>query len=128
MNFGHCKIVVPTKPTALVSDLIKNVSSKNTRLELTRQNCPGKMKLIHLFHLIHLFQDSSGPDQFKRVNKTRILENNLQAEKRYKVMEKSKIKILTVKNKNGALLFPEDRILEVIDDNEFLTADFSDSD
>ena len=42
-------------------------------------------------------------------------------------MEKSKIKILTVKNKNGAYLFPEDRILEVIDDNEFLTADFSDS-
>ena len=105
MNFGHCKIVVPTKPTALVSDLIKNVSSENT----------GK------WHV------KTVPVK-KRVNfKTRISENNFQAEKRYKVMEKSKIKILTVKNKNGAFLFPEDRILEVIDDNEFLTADFSDS-
>ena len=85
------------------------------------------MKLTRLKS--HLFQDSSGPDLFNRINfKTRILENNLQAEKRYKVMEKSKIKILTVKNKNGAYLFPEDRVLEVIDDNEFLTADFSDSD
>ena len=84
------------------------------------------MKLTNLKS--HWFRDSSGPDLLNRINFiTRISENNLQAEKRYKVMEKSKIKILTVKNKNGALLFPDDRILEVIDDNEFLTADFSDS-
>lgn len=52
----------------------------------------------------------------------------IQGEKRYRIMEKSKIKILTLKNKNGAYLFPDDRILEVIDDNDFLTADFSDTD
>ena len=93
MNFGHCKIVVPIKPTPLVSDIIKNVSS-----------------VIFLSVLM----------------RTPLV--LVQGEKRYRIMEKSKIKILTLKNKNGAYLFPDDRILEVIDDNDFLTADFSDTD